>query len=67
MAKPEGMTLWLKMDSKRLGIDSSCARHVKIHGHPIKIPAMTGYYQPVEKSNLNSVIIEETKAKRYIL
>lgn len=60
VSKPDGMTLWLKFDSSRIGIDSSCVRHVKIFGEPERIPEGTGYYQPIKKCNT----FEEIKNKR---
>jgi hypothetical protein len=58
------MTCWLKFDSDRFGIDSSCIRHVKIHGKPQK-PTNDGwgYIQPVKRSNTIPEIIRQRNLK----
>jgi hypothetical protein len=63
VSKPDGMTLWLKFDSNRIGIDSSCVRHVKVYGEPVRIPEGTGYYQLYKKCNTFEEIINDRKEK----
>lgn len=63
ISKPDGMTLWLKFDGNRIGTDSSCVRHVKIYGEPVRIPEGTGYYQLVKKCNTFEEIINDRKEK----
>ncbi|CAI2378109.1 unnamed protein product [Moneuplotes crassus] len=63
VSRPEGMELWLKFDSARVGIDSACVRDVKVYGNPTRIPKDTGYHLPIKETSTFRYIIEEKKAR----
>ena len=60
LEKPDDLSLWVKFEvKKKLNIESSNSRYLKIIGEPYKTPAQVGYFMMIKMKTKSKLSIED--------